>query len=447
MSDISPLKRQEIIDALRIGTVPKRGLELFAVGLERFEPAIDEELDRAASGSGKFKAVRGEYGTGKTFFSRWLEHRARERGFATALVQISEGDTPLYKLEAVYRRTVEALQTKEWSDGAFRALIDRWFYNLEEEVLGAGGVDPNDPHAVAAAVGGLLDRRLHAVSATTPHFAAALRGAHTARVKGDHTVAEGLIAWLMGQPNVGNTITHAAGIKGALDGHSAAGFFRGLLEVLKQTGRSGLLLVLDEVETIQRTRDDARRRSLLALQLFIDDLVAQRYPGLYVLVTGTPAFFDGPLGVKRVPALAQRLATPFGADYRFDNSRAVQVRLHPFDVDRMIEVGTRVRDLYPSDVGDRIRERVNDAIVKSLAMGVCGKLGGKVGIAPRIFLKRLVDVLDRVHEHASYEPSVHDEIIVDASELSDEEAAAAGVTRTVDDIELDLSGGSDRERL
>ena len=130
MSAPSPLKRREIIDALRMGAVPRRGLELFAVGLDRFELAIDEELDSVAAGAGRFKAVRGEYGTGKTFFSRWLEHRARARGFATALVQISETETPLYRMETVYRRAVESLQTEEWSEGAFRSLIDKWFCHL-----------------------------------------------------------------------------------------------------------------------------------------------------------------------------------------------------------------------------------------------------------------------------------------------------------------------------
>jgi hypothetical protein len=199
----SPLKRREIIDALRIGAVPRRGLEHFSVGLSRFERAIDEELDAVASGRGKFKAVRGEYGTGKTFFSRWLEHRALEKSFATTLVQISETETPLYRMETVYRRAVEALQTREWSDGAFRSLIDRWFYNLEEEVLSGGKIDLEDADAIARAVGDLLEQRLSIVSKTQPQFAAALRACHTARVKGDHATAEGLVAWLMGQPNVG----------------------------------------------------------------------------------------------------------------------------------------------------------------------------------------------------------------------------------------------------
>jgi hypothetical protein len=377
----SPLKREEIIDALRIGAVPRRGLELFAVGLQPFEKTIDQELASAAAGSGRFKAVRGEYGTGKTFFSRWLEHRAREQGFATTLVQISETDTPLYKMETVYRRAVGNLQTAEWSEGAFRSLIDRWFFNLEDEALGSGAVDENDSHAVAKAVGDLLEQRLASVSATQPHFAAALRRAHTARVLGEHAIGEGLIAWLMGQPNVGSAAKRAADLKGELDDRAAAGFFRGLLEVLRQTGRKGLVLVLDEVETIQRVRADSREKSLNALRQLIDDLSAGSYPGLYVLITGTPQFYDGPQGVQRLPPLAQRLHTEFDA-HGYDNPKAVQIRLTPFDVHRMVEVGERVRDLYPTQNEARLQLKVSRDVIAHLAQGVAGKLGGKVGIAP-----------------------------------------------------------------
>ena len=393
MSAASPLKRREIIAALRAGAVPRRGLELFAVGLDRFEKAIDEELEFVAAGRGKLKAVRGEYGTGKTFFARWLEHRARERGYATALVQISETETPLYRMETVYRRALEGLQTREHEAGAFRALIDGWFYALEDEVLGQG-VDPGDAEAATRAVGDLLERRLAAVSATQPQFAAALRRCHAARVRGEHAIAEGLVAWLMGQPNVSADIKRAAGLKGDLDHFGATGFLRGLLEVLKQTGRKGLVLVLDEVETIQRVRDDSRQKSLNALRQLIDDLAAERYPGLYVLITGTPQFFDGPQGVQRLPPLAQRLQAELGKDPRFDSARAVQIRLLPFDLERLAVVGRRVRDLYPSEAPARIAVRVDDALIERLAREVAGKLGGKVGVAPRLFLKRLVDLLN-----------------------------------------------------
>ncbi|MEZ4222309.1 MAG: BREX system ATP-binding protein BrxD [Polyangiaceae bacterium] len=447
MSEPSPLKRREIIDALRIGAVPKRGLELFAVGLDHLEKAIDEELDSAAAGQGKFKAVRGEYGTGKTFFSRWVEHRARQRRFAAALVQISETDTPLYRMETVYRRAVESLQTAEWSDGAFRSLIDRWFYNLEEEVLGGGKVDGHDRSAVAAAVGDLLEQRLRNVSATQPQFAAALRRCHTARVNGEHAIAEGLVAWLMGQPNVGAEIKRAAALKGEVDHFGAAGFFRGLLEVLKQTGRPGLVLVLDEVETIQRVRLDSREKSLNGLRHLVDELQSGAFPGLYLLITGTPQFFDGPQGVRRAEALAQRLHTEFGKEPRFDNPRAPQVRLMPFDMERMKSVGQRIRELYPTDHRDRVDAKVDDAMIETLANAVAGKLGGKVGVAPRIFLKKLVDVMDRVDQHEEFDPRKHYDIVVKAEELTDEERGAAGLAPSVDDIELDVDTKAGRGEI
>jgi hypothetical protein len=438
-SEATLLRRREIVEALRRGTVPRRGLELFAVGLDRLTRAIDEELEAAAADRGAFKAVRGEYGSGKTFFVRWVQHRARSQGFATAEVQISESDTPLYRMETIYRHAIESLQTQEWEDGAFRALIDRWFFTLEEEVLASPEVDEDNGALVTERVGHLLEQRLAAVSATNPQFAAALRACHRARVEDDPATSEGLLGWLMAQPNVGADVKRAAGIKGDVDHRGAVAFIRGLLSVLKQSGRRGLVLVLDEVETVQRVRADSREKSLNALRQLIDDVYAGRYPGLYVVITGTPQFYDGPHGVQRLPPLAQRLNVDFSTDPAFDNSRAVQVRLLPFDRDKLCDVGRKVRDLYPTDHGDRIAERASDNVIAGLADAVAGKLGGKVGIAPRVFLRKLVgDVLDRIDEHADFDPTKHYKLDVTANELTAEERDAAGMERTVDDIALDI---------
>ena len=141
----SPQRREEIIDALRRGTVPRSSLDAFAVGLERFEGAIDEDLRKVGAGGSVFKAVRGEYGCGKTFFARWLADRARKLGFATSEVQVSETETPLHRLETVYRRLMERLSTADTPQGALRNVVDGWFYALEEDVLAEGTVGPRQP--------------------------------------------------------------------------------------------------------------------------------------------------------------------------------------------------------------------------------------------------------------------------------------------------------------
>lgn len=437
-SDISAARRRDVIDALRRGTVPQTGLGLFAVGLERFETSLDGDLATVARGGSAFHALRGEYGSGKTFFARWLAERAKRHGLAVSEVQISETETPLHRLETVYRRLVERLTTTTHQPSALRAVVDSWFYALEEEVLDGGDIAPDDETALAQAVDELLERRLADVARTTPAFSAALRGYRRAVSAGDGAQAEALIAWLGGQRSVAAAAKRAAGVRGDLDHFAALAFLQGLLTVLRDCGHPGLLLVLDEVETLQRVRGDVREKSLNALRQLLDEIDAGRFPGLFLVITGTPAFYDGQQGVQRLAPLAQRLATDFTTDPRFDSPRAVQLRLAGFDLASLGELGRKVRDLYAGAArhSDRLADRVDDAYLDELARAVTGSLGGKVGIAPRLYLRKLVaDVLDRVDEFADFDPRAHYALTVNTSELTDIERSAA---MGAGDIELDL---------
>ncbi|WP_437905307.1 BREX system ATP-binding protein BrxD [Sorangium sp. So ce327] len=437
----SKARRKDILHTLRTGTVPEKGLEYLAVGLDRFEKVIVEELRECTAGRSRFKAVRGDYGAGKTFFSRYFAARALALDMAVTEVQVSEVDTPLYRLETVYRRALEHLRTKERDRGAFRQLIEKWFFDLEEEVLAAEAELSSDPARFHERVAERLEERLVEVAADQPAFSSALRAAHRARLAEDEATFEGLIAWLMGQPHVAASIKRKANLKADLDHTGALAFLRGLLLLLKQTGRPGLMFVLDEVETIQRVRGDSREKSLNALRQLIDAIGHREYPGLYLLITGTPAFFDGPQGVRRAPALAERLHTDFDEDTHFDNPKAVQVRLLPFDEERLVEVAKRVRSLYPADHPERIQAKVTDEVLRAVARQVTGKLGQKTGIAPRLFLKKLVDrVLDRVDQFEDFEPTEHLDLKISAAEMTAEEAAAAGIARSPDDIVLEMGG-------
>ncbi|WKX01344.1 BREX system ATP-binding protein BrxD [Rhodococcus aetherivorans] len=422
---VSPRRRREILDALRRGTVPANGLDQLAVGLGKFETELDAELGVVAGGGAMFKAVRGDYGSGKTFFARWLADRAMKRGFAVAEVQINEIDTPLHKLETVYRRSIESLRTASIHPSALRPILDAWLFTVEDDAAQQGvGVEE------------LLERRLADVAARAPVFPMAIRAYRRMVEEDDHDGADALVAWLGGQPHVAASVKRRAGIKGDLDHFLALGFLRGLLAVLADAGNAGLLLVLDEVETLQRVRSDARAKALNALRQLIDEIHDGHFPGLYMLITGTPAFFEGRQGIKLLPPLADRLHTDFSRDPRFDNPRAPQLRLTGFDLDRLVELGGRVRELFFTgiDAGDRVRSTVDDEFLRRFASAVAGNLGGRVGIAPRLFLRKLVDVLDVVELHPDFDPYTDYEIKIATTELSDAEREAL----SADDIELDL---------
>lgn len=428
---VSPARRREVLDALRRGTVPASGLDLLAVGLDRFIAAIDAELDTAAAGGAAFKAVRGDYGTGKTFFARWVQQRALDRGFAVAEVQISELETPLHRLETVYRRVTESLRTSAFPPSAFRSVLDAWLFAVEEDAADETG--DSTPEQIDA----VFSARLSDVGAKAAVFPVALRGYLSAVDSGDETAAAALSAWLAGQPHIGASAKRAAGIKGDIDHFLAMAFLQGLLALLRGSRHTGLVIVLDEVETLQRMRTDTREKALNALRQWIDEIDTGRYPGLYLLITGTPAFFDGRAGLQRLPPLAARLSTDFSVP-GFDNPRAPQLRLTGLDFDKLVEVGIRVRNLYiaGSSDPDRVAGVVDDKLVSQVARTLAGSL--VVEIAPRLFLRKLVDLLDRVDQFPEFDPRSIG-VIVSEAELTDAERIAAkarSADLNADDVEL-----------
>ncbi len=100
-----------------------------------------------------------------------------------------------------------------------------------------------------------------------------------AAAAGDAAGADAVLAWLGGQPHVAAAARRQAGIRGDLDHFGALGFLQGILVVLRDCGYSGLVLVLDEVETLQRVRSDGRDKALNALRQLVDEVYSGRFPG------------------------------------------------------------------------------------------------------------------------------------------------------------------------
>jgi hypothetical protein len=419
---------QEIVHALRQGTVPPRGLELFATGLEPLVTQVRDELEHVARGHGLSKWLRGDYGAGKTFTARHLAAVARSMGFATSEVQVSVNDTPLHRLETVYRRLMERLQTPTDAPSALQPIVDGWLYDIGDKVTRLKGLSEDDP-AFAAACDQQIEDELADLSQANAAFAAVLRTYHRAQTEGDFALAQGLLDWLAGQPTVGRALKSEAGVRGEVDGQAALTFLGGLLRLLRQSGYKGLVIVLDEVETVQRIKSDVRARSLDALRQLMDLLSDDRLPGLYLIVTGTTAFFEGPKGIRELAPLRDRLSVRFDDDPRFDNLRAPQVRLRAFNAERLRRVGAALLAIYPAKAPERVRATVDEAVLDALVAKVTDGFGGRVDIVPRMFLRALVDLLDRVDAYPDYDPRVNHQLRLDTAELRDEELAAVEVAR------------------
>jgi hypothetical protein len=137
---ISPERRREVIDALRRGTVPERGLDLLAVGLDHLAPTLDDELETVARGRAGFKAVRGEYGSGKTFTRAGSPSGQGGAGLPPPRSRYPRAKHPCTTWKPYTVASSSVFRRPTRGGGALRSVIDGWFFTLEEEVLAAGEV-------------------------------------------------------------------------------------------------------------------------------------------------------------------------------------------------------------------------------------------------------------------------------------------------------------------
>lgn len=399
---------RDIIDALRNGTVPRSGLHEYAVGLDKHMEAMEEQIDRisesrlGSEGRGDVKFVRGGYGAGKTFLTHLLMETALKKGFVVSNVVISK-DTPMHKLAEVYHEIVTNLSTPRERTTALKGLLDRWTHRIEENLIRNEGIDENDPRLEKRA-DEIIEERLAIIAEEHSSFSSVLRAYYQADTRGDNELSQQLLGWLKGEKNIdARPIRNAAGVKGKIDQTMALAFIRILAEISKQAGRAGLVIVLDEVETIRHLRSDARREGLQNIRQIVDSVAEGQLSRCYFVFTGTPEFFDDNRGVKELEPLDERIRLENPND-PYPNYRQTQIVIRPFDRKRLLEVGYKVREIYEIAHGKLDHTRASDALLESLADKLTAKFGGNVEVVPRQFLRQLIDNFDRVQAYEDYEP-------------------------------------------
>jgi hypothetical protein len=400
MSTLTAKDVEHVFESLRKGLVPERGIETFAVGIEKQRGELHRQLELAAGGEGTIKFLRGGYGCGKTFMARLALLDAKERGFATSFVVVSDNDLKFHRFDDVYRKVMTELGTSTCPRGALSDILDRWIARVEDALIAAG--EDED----AADFDEKVQQRLEADLASLTggqapqDFIRVIQTIFRLKQEGEVSEAGALISWLCGSGNVAAASKKAAGIKGDIGSRDALDYLRGVLEIVKAAGYKGLLIVIDEAETILRMRSDSRHKSLNGIRQIAD--AAGSYPGMLWLFTGTPEFFDTRHGVAGLTPLHERIR--FLKQGAFASLRQAQLELVPFDAERLRSVALRLRELYPSGRRSVLEERVSLDFIDRLVAEVTKGFRGDVGVVPRQFLREFVTQLDLVEENDDYVP-------------------------------------------
>ncbi len=397
---ISERDIEHIFERLRCGVVPERGLDAFAVGIEKERAEIHRQLKLIEEGEGAFKFLRGGYGCGKTFMSRLALLDAQSRGFATSFVVVSDNDLHFHKFDDVYRKVVQELGTAACPRSALGDILDRWIARVEDELISAGAVE-EAPDFDEKVQNRMEENLASFTRGSAPEdMGRVLRTIFALKQEGNLSDAASLISWLSASENVASGAKKTAGIKGDISSRDAMDYLRGILEIVKAAGYRGLAILIDETETILRMRRDVRGRSLNGIRQICD--AANSYPGLLWIFTGTPEFFDAKRGVAGLAPLHDRIRFMSHGDYV--SLRQPQLALNPFRRERLKEVALKLRELYPA--GDRalFNKKIALTYIDQLIDKVTQGFAGDVGVIPRQFLRHLVNIMDLAAEHADFDP-------------------------------------------
>lgn len=392
-----------IIDSLRNGTVPSEGTENIAVGIDEELEEISGQLDKVKQDRGAFKFIIGDYGSGKTFFSTSVRELAYRKDFVVSSVVISQ-EAPLHKFEELYRKIMDGMRIVDNKKiPAFSLILEEWLLNIEEKIIEFDDLDPeDDKEKFQEEMYIRINEELQTVGSIAASFANAIRAFYKAKYAGDTVVSQGAIAWLKGE-NIRADIKKSLGVVGTVTRENSFEFFRALLHMIKSAGYKGLMVILDEVETVQKLQTaNMRNNAYENLRFFIDEVDKNNFPNCFFLYTGTIDLMESERGFKALEPLYQRVKVERDKNYK--NLRQPVIFLDDFNKEKLREVAEKVRNIH-SEVYEWVaNEKVNDEFIERYITDMTNGFGGEINISPRGFLRKLIDILDKSQMYDNYIP-------------------------------------------
>jgi hypothetical protein len=386
---LAPHEARTIIEALRKGTVPVEHVPLFTVGRERWLQLVVDDLESyIAEGGAKVRFLNGDYGDGKTHFMSVIRHTALARRFAVSMVVLTR-EVPIHRFETVYQEIVRQLRGA-FEGAGIRGLVGSWLEGLAgrlgeatpeqrsaftDELRGVAGLDQNFANALA----GLLELR----------YAQPAAGEAPEERQQAH---ENLMLWLEGGRATKRELKRFQ-VYETLSKSNSKRFLVSLVAFLRHAGHRGLVLLVDELETVLGQATSVRNAAYENVRLLIDN--AEQAGHLHVFFSIIPDVLLSEKGFKSYDALWSRVRS-IGEGTRL-NYRGVLIDLHrtPLETPELVELGRRLRRIHELAYRWQVGGNIDDALLEKLCanqrrMGLLSEV--------RLYVKQIVRLLDMAEQ-------------------------------------------------
>ena len=396
IQNLKPFQARSIIEALRKGSVPVDFVPLFTVGRTNWLTFIEDDLENyIAEGGSKVRFISGDYGDGKTHFMSVIRHLALAKGFATSFVVLTR-EVPIHKFETIYQNIVRELRGNFKGIG-IRNLLDAWLEQLAGTDVKAKGTKGEKARFT-------LGSELRKIQGMDINFANALIALVNNRFSPGVTEEEEdrraadrevLLHWFEGG-KVTKKELKPFQIYEFLNKTNSKLLLNSLILFLKHMGHKGMILLLDEMETVIAQGASIRNAAYENVRLLIDNSEAASF--LHIFFAIIPDVLISEKGFKSYDALWSRVRS-IGETGTL-NFRGVLVDIHrtPLTTEELIELGRTLRTIHGNSYRWNAQETVKDQLMEQIClnqkrMGVLSEV--------RLFIKQLIRVLDMAEQGES----------------------------------------------
>lgn len=388
LNELKPFQARAIIEELRKGSVPTDDVPLFTVGRENWLTFIEDDLDHyIAEGGAKVRFISGDYGDGKTHFMSVVRNLCLQKGFAVSFVVLTP-EVPIHKFETVYQAIVRQLGG-HFEGSGIRGLLDAWINGLQET-----GEPPQDSierlSETIRALPGMNINFANAVIALLNNRLLPLPEGESAE---DRALArEILLHWFEGG-KIAKKDLKPFQIFEVVNKTNSKHLLNALIVFLRYLGHKGLILLLDELETVIAQSTATRNAAYENVRLLIDNTEQAAY--LHIFFSIIPDVLISEKGFKSYDALWSRVRSI--GEKKAVNYRSVLVDLHrtPLKTEELVELGTCLRRIheisYRWEAGDSITDALIEQIcLKQKQMGLLSEV--------RLFVKQVIRILDMAEQ-------------------------------------------------
>jgi P-loop Domain of unknown function (DUF2791) len=396
VEELKPVEARAIVESLRRGTVPIDHVPYFTVGRERWLSIIEDDLaNYIAAGGAKVRFLSGDYGDGKTHFLSVIQHLVQQEKFAVSFVVLTR-EVPMHKFELVYQEIVSRLVTRPGTAG-LRVLLAHWLETLQPQL---SALDEATRTArlqeIAETVKSLQGMDINfaqgLISLVQQRY---LPLAEDDTSEARETAQELLYQWFEGA-RLSKSELRPFQIFESLNKNNSKRLLLSLIAFLRHLGYQGLILLLDELETVMAQSASVRNAAYENVRLLIDN--AEQAHHLHVFFSIIPDVILAEKGFKSYDALWSRVRS-VGESRRL-NYRSIVIDLHrtPLEPAELIELGKRLRYIHELAYRWEAAGIVTDDFIAQVCatqqrMGLVAEV--------RLYIKQIIRYLDMAEQEGT----------------------------------------------